>query len=484
MISFKERVNNMKKTFISLLLVLLFVFSFSPFSFADGGNWNTMPTITHVYEFAKEKIALEWDGNADLYQIYVDGKVVATVNINTAIIDIKSGNHQIIIVPIKYESKNVDTRIDFSIASLASGSIDLGALGIDPKDLVQGNASKTYKLKYAVNPLYNAVPEILGAYTDFDNQVLISFSDKYDADIYRISITSGKDVNYVEFDAANNADLSFISKVNSSVTISLNHEYLKTHGCLIPELDQKYSFSVQLQKHPVNLVDGVKEPESVLESKESKSFTYTPYAAWKNAPDITYASQTADGQITLRWDHDDNNLGCEYKIVRYDKILGVKKGETELGRTDKCEFTVKDLMNGKYIFAVIPVYSREDGLASEEVEVELKNNWVIAPALDCTPGDKGQVTLKWACAPGVESYHVLVSAGSGSLLRLVNLDFNKYAEFDVPAKAGDMEYVFTYKDPIDPENGVKLKFEIYGVRYAANGEEQKSATTKQIVVAK
>ena len=471
----------MKKLAISLLLVLALIFALSSFAFADHDNWNAMPTITHVYEFSKEKIALEWEGNADLYQIYVDGKTVATVNINTAIISMKAGSHQIVVVPIKYESKNVDTRVDIDI-SFVSGSVDLAALGIDSKDLVQGTASKTYKLNYSVNSIYNAVPEIAGAYTDFDDRVLLSFSDKYDSDIYRVAIKSGKDVNYVEFDSANKKDQALIAKNNTSVTITLDQDFLKAQGCLVPELDQKYSFSVQLKKRPVNLVDGSKELETVLESKESKALTYTPFAAWKNAPDITYASQTADGQITLRWDHDDNDLGCEYKIVRYEKILGVKKGETELGRTDKREFTVKDLMNGKYIFAVIPVYSREDGLASEEVEVELKNNWVIAPALDYSQGDKGKVILKWASAPGVESYHVIVSAGSGSLLRFVNLDFNKYTEFDVPAKTGDIEYIFTYNDPIDPDNGVKLKFEIYGVRHAANGTEQKSATTKQVVI--
>ena len=77
-----------------------------------------------------------------------------------------------------------------------------------------------------------------------------------------------------------------------------------------------------------------------------------------------------------------------------------------------------------------------------------------------------------------------VSAGSGSLLRFVNLDYKKYSEFDVQAKPGDMEYTFTYKDNIDPETGVKLKFEIYGIRHTATGSEQKSATTTQTIIVK
>ena len=88
------------------------------------------------------------------------------------------------------------------------------------------------------------------------------------------------------------------------------------------------------------------------------------------------------------------------------------------------------------------------------------------------------------CAQAVESYHVVVSVGSGSILRFIDMDYNKYSEFDVPAKNGDMEYSFTYKEEIDPNTGIKLKFEIYGIRHAADGTEQKSATTKQTVVVK
>ena len=84
----------------------------------------------------------------------------------------------------------------------------------------------------------------------------------------------------------------------------------------------------------------------------------------------------------------------------------------------------------------------------------------------------------------MESYHVTVYAGSGSLLRYVNLDFKEYTEFDVQAKAGNMEYIFTYGEDIVSDNGVKLKFEIYGIRHAANGTEQQSSSSKQIIAVK
>ena len=478
----------MKKVAVSIFLVIVLISLLCVPAFADSNDWATKPTISHVYELSKEKIGLEWEGKAVLYQIYVDGKVVSTVNLNNAIIELKAGKHQIRVVPISYKSKNADTNfsVNFGLGEFAEagGSIDLGALGIDPKDLYQGTASDIFKINYSVNPLFSAVPQVVSAYTDFDNQVLLTFTDKYDSDVYSITVKNGKDVNYVDFDTTDPKAAPLITKSNSQVTIKLDSSYLKAQRCMIPELNQKYSFAVKLLRCAENYVDNEKESFTMLESKDSKPFDYTPYAAWKNAPEITYASQTADGQVTLRWEHEDNGLGCNYKILRYDKLIGVKKGETEIGETSEKEFVVKDLMNGKFSYAVVPLYSREQGIASEEIQVEVKNNWVVAPVLDCTLGSNKQVSLKWASPQGVESYHIVVSAGSGSLLRFVNLDYKKYSEFDVQAKPGAMEYMFTYKDNIDPETGVKLKFEIYGIRHTATGSEQKSATTTQTIIVK
>ena len=166
-------------------------------------------------------------------------------------------------------------------------------------------------------------------------------------------------------------------------------------------------------------------------------------------------------------------------MVQYEYVLGVKKGEKVVGRTIDKTFTIKDLMNGKYTYSVVPTLSKEKGLASATAEVEISNSWVVAPSLTCEQGKKGEVILKWSSPQAVESYHVVVSVGSGSILRFIDMDYNKYSEFDVPAKNGDMEYSFTYKEEIDPNTGIKLKFEIYGIRHAADGTEQKSATTKQ-----
>ena len=473
----------MKKTAIILIgSVYSLIFCFCLPAYANNEGWEEMPVITHVYELSKEKVYLEWEGKSDLYQIYIDGKNEKTVKIENDIVDLKQGMHQITVVPIDYKAKDVDTKISIDLFSVAGGSIDLGSLGIEPKDILQGTPSKNYSINYNVNPIFSAVPEVVNAFTDFNEMVSLTFTDKYDSDIYKIAIRSGKDVNYVEFDAAKDEDARFISKNNSSVTVILDWEFLKQQGCMIPELNQKYSFSVKLQKHPDNYVDGEEVPGSILESKESKEFDYTPYAAWKNAPEITYASQNAEGQITLQWEHEDYGVGCEYQIICYEKLMGIKKGETEIGRTHDKKYVIKDLMNGKYTYVIVPLYSGEKGFASDDIEVEVKNDWVVAPSLDCVPGDNNQVILKWPSQKEIEKYHIVVSAGSGSWLRFVNMDYVKYDEFEVEAKSGDMEYLFTYEDAIDSEDGVKLKFEIYGIRYTADGKEQKSATTKQTIV--
>ena len=477
----------MKKRIVSLFFLLMLFVTICIPAFAADDNWAEAPIITHVYEYSKGKLFVEWEGNSILYQVYLDGKKEKTVNLSSTLLDVKAGRHQIAIVPIILESKSGDSNfeIQMSLPILTetnfSANIDLKSLGIDPKDIILGQQSKPFSLTYSADPIYDSVPEIVSAATDFDNNVILSLRDKQNADAYIITVKSGKDINYIEFRAS---DKKHVSKQNTLVTVTLDQTYLKENGIMVPELNEKYSFYVTLKKYALNLVDKRSEETTSHESKSSKAFDYTPFAAWKNAPEITYASQTADGQITLRWEHDDNKLGCEYKIVRYDKILGVKKGEAIVGKTPEKEFIIKDLLNGKYTYVVVPVYDKEEGLASEDVSVELQNNWVLAPSLECSLGKEKEVILKWSSSQGIEKYHVIVSAGSGSLLRFVNLDFNKYKEFDVQAKPGEMEYKFTYEDSIDPELGVKLKFQIYGIRHAADGTEQRSATTSQTIVVK
>lgn len=478
------------KRIISLLSVLFCLFYYCSVLGDTNDDWKEKPIITHLYELSKEKLSLEWEGNADLYQVFVDGKIVSTANIKYSEINLAPGAHQILIMPVSYEKRDVDSNLDLNLNFDGEGllskignlganfNINLASLGIKYEDLVQGTSSDSLKIKYNTSPIFGSAPDITNVYTDFADQIHITFSDKYDSDNYLINITSGKDNNYVEFDSKDQNASNLISKDKSTVTITLDSDYLQDHGCMIPELDQKYGFSVKLQKWPVDYVDGEEVTTAVLESKESKTVEYTPYSAWKNAPKIKSASQTAEGQVNLQWNHDDNGLGCEYHILKYDMVVMVKKGEDEIGRTTDKEFTIYDLMNGKYTYAVVPVLGIEQGFASESVTVEIKNDWEITPSLEIENGNNKQATLKWKSVEGVDQYHIRVFASNKSLLSKVSLDFKLLEEIDVPNKSGNMEYIYDFSEI---ESGAKLKFEIYGLRHATNGDDQKTETGSQTI---
>ena len=240
-----------------------------------------------------------------------------------------------------------------------------------------------------------------------------------------------------------------------------------------------------IRKYATSLIDGTVEKTVINESKVSKELAYRVTAAWKDAPVITFASQTADGEITVQWDHEDYGAGCEYSVLYIKKTLGVMTGQEEWGRTSDHEFKKTDLANGSYCINIVPVFGDEKGTNSADANVEIKNEWVVAPELVCEQIGANQVKLTWKTSPNVESYHVTVSTGdNASLLRFVDLDYSKYTEFDLDTAEGDMEYIFTYDRDIDPENGLKMKFEVCGLRHTASGEEQKSATSVKTIVLK
>ena len=141
--------------------------------------------------------------------------------------------------------------------------------------------------------------------------------------------------------------------------------------------------------------------------------------------------------------------------------------------------------NGGYCINIVPVLNGEKGSYSVDANVEIKNEWVVAPSLNCEQLADNQIKLTWKAPGNIESYHITVLRGdNNSILRFVDLDFSKYTEFDVPAVQGDMEYIYTYDDPIDSVNGTKMKFEIYGIRRTTTGGEQRSATSSKTIILK
>ena len=117
----------MKKILLSALTVftLLFLFNAAVFA-ANNDSWDEKPVLTQVFELAKGKIFLEWDGKADLYQVYVDGENVSTVNLKYAIVDMKDGVHQIAVIPVDKVTK--DDSNNFSLDAKVSGLNQLSKL--------------------------------------------------------------------------------------------------------------------------------------------------------------------------------------------------------------------------------------------------------------------------------------------------------------------------------------------------------------------
>lgn len=471
----------MKKLFALMLLLL----SVSCAYCEESNVWRTAPVITKAYELSAGKLYLEWNGQAPVYQVYMDGRSVANVIVSNAVIDVKKGTHTILVYPIN-EAKAADTKVDIGVGSnsFIGGNleVDLALLGLDPKNLSAGAASVPLNIDYTPDPIFSTAPSEISASTDWNNMVHLSFTDRYYSDEYVVTIKVGKDTSYVRFSTNEDESSKYISKSNSTVSLTLEPDYLVSQECIIPELDTKYSFSVQLRKYAKNLINGESIIAAIHTSKDSSAYQYTPIATWKTAPVVSFASQTADGQITLQWTHDADNIQCEYAIMKLKKTMGIKTGEEEVGVVSENSFVINDLLNGKYDFTIIPRFNNEQGIASSEISVEVKNDWVVAPTLSCVQTGPSSLLLTWMPEPSIEYYHVTVYSGdNASILRFVNLDFKKYAEHELRSTGSQMEFAFTYPEAVVVEDGQKLKFEVYGIRRTAAGEEQKTATSSHII---
>ena len=507
----------MKKV-VAILLALVMVFSLAAWTYAEEtSDWSTAPVFTKAYEQSSGKIYIEWTGGAALYQIYVDGTKKADVTVSHHIIDLSKGTHTITIYPIYEQKKDVSTKIGVNVDVPIGGKVgdvvggigellggdgdsegsggsgganinldlDLAALGLDPKDLIPGTPSEPLNIDYKVDPIIDGVADNLVASIDFNNTVAISFSDHYNADEYEITIKQGSNSNYVIYRPGNAEDSKYLSRDNDKVYILLDPQFLAKQDCAAPKLETDYRFSVLMRKQARDYVKGEKIPSIIHSSKQSGELSYKPVALWKSAPQITFASQTADGEITLQWDHEDNGLGCEYAVMKINKALGVMTGEEQFGITKEHTFVIRDLNNGGYCINIVPLYNGEKGTYSKDANIDLKNNWVVAPALSCEQVDSKKVKLTWKAPANIEYYHITVLTGDiNSVLRFVDLDYSKYNEFDVNAAEGDMEYIYEYDKDVDPVNGIKMKFEIYGVRHTESGAVQQSATSSQTIVVK
>ena len=475
------------KKFLLIIAVAILVVMINTILAETEGNWFDAPVISKAYVQSVGKLYVEWEGSAPVYQVYLDGSKIADTTLNHQVVNIEKGSHLIWIYPLN-EERNADTKLDVSVGSdfISGGiNIDLSALGLDPKRLVPGNPSEKLSIDYKPNQIVNAAPEKISAVTDSENRVILSFEDPYVSDEFLLTIKHGRNTNYLTFARNGETEKDLIDEKGSIVSLTLDPAYLRAQECVIPEVDEEYRFTVQLRKYGTDLVSGEKIRTIVNDSQTSGELLYKVIPMWRIAPVISFASQTADGQITLKWDHEDYGYGCNYIVMKINKVLGVMTGEEELGRTKDHEFIVNDLNNGGYCINIVPILNGTKGTYSADANIEIKNEWVVAPDLHCEQVGKNQVKLTWKAPENIEKYHITVSRGdNNSLLRFVDLDYSKYTELDLDAAEGDMEYIFTYDEPIDPENGTKLKFDIYGIRHDSSGREQMSSGSSKTVVVK
>lgn len=469
----------MRKIVFCLVFLIAIVLSAAALG-ANNPNWERSPVITKAYEISSEHLYVEWEGNSVLYQVQVDGKKVMDVAQAKAIIPIKKGTHSIVVYPINAE-KIAQNIISGKIAGIGTFEVDLSALGIGKNELTFGRASEKLSVDYTPDMIFSAVPDKLTASTVEKNNVKLSFIDRYNSDSYIITIKIGKDINRIQFNLSDRS-AAYISRDNTYTSIVLNADYLSEQGCMIPEVNEKYQFQVQLRKYASNLVKNEKINTVMLDSKTSKWLTYTPIAAWKTAPVINFASQVADGQAKLVWEHENYKTDVEYSIIRNYKTLFVKTGEEVIGKTKRHEYVIDDLMNGNYSFTVVPNYQGEAGPAAEERTVEINNEWVLAPDLNAEQINNNQVKLTWSAPESVDEYLLTVYEGSSkSLLRFVDLDYKKVFETDIDVYSDKMEYIYTYDLTTGNEPAVRLKFEICGVHRNTSGEGLKSAVSRKSI---
>lgn len=464
-----------------LLILVLLLLSVLGVGLAET-DWKTAPEIVEAYEVERNVVYLEWTGNAQIYRIDLDGKQAAMVNGTNSQIPVKGqGRHHVTIYPanvVRNDEINTDMKLDFNLGRIGGLGInlDLASLGIDPKKVEVGTASKMLDFELTSSELDEQMITDLTAQTDEENRAVLLFTDYKNADEYILNIRMKESTSEVVYSTRGDG-AKWISREGTTVRIVLDPEYLIQNSSMVPRLEDTYTFCLQLRKQSVSFVTN--EPVSGLYalSKKSNECKYTLKPLWKTAPVLTYASQTADGQVELTWAHEDYHTGCEYGIYLVEKALGIKTGEKLIGTTDVHSFVIHDLMNGKYTYVVVPILENNKGDTSAEVTVEVRNDWVSAPLLQLETLPSREIRVTWQAGQNIDAYLITVYEGDAkSLLKYANMDFVKKQETELTSTGDTMEFLYAC-----PENVTRLKFEVVGTRHAADGSVQKSAVSTEIV---
>lgn len=471
------------KKFLPLCLLLLCLIVFLPAA-AEQETFESpveVPVILKAYEAEPGQIYLEWSGSSSYYEVHVDGKNIKTVKATHHTFPLKSGTHEIQIFPVIRRESGHDTNVNLDVAGLVGFNVDLAMFGLTADDLTLGPASASVMLDYLPDTIFTSAAAHLSAKTDYTGCVVLSFEAPLPADEYQVKIQQGKDISYIRFSVDSADTASLITQSQSSVSIRLDPAFLKSGRCMVPEIGTKYKFSVLLRRYAENYLSGGVLPSVIHESKESKALSYKPVESWKQAPVITYASQTADGKITLRWEHDSCGADCSYVIYRVKKLGGlISQGKEKLARTKNHAYVLTDLEEGRYYIRVVPEYGGLEGEASKDANLLISNQWQNAPEIISRQTTPTDVLLSWICPEGIDRYHLTVQIPRHSLAGFINLSYETFFETDIDAVPGPMEYTYTYNNPYDKSKSPTLRIQLYGIRLT--GEEEQYTDTAQSTV--
>lgn len=445
-----------------------------------NADWTEMPVILSAHETGKDQFSVTWKGKAPVYMILVDGAEKTVVADTKATFKLENGMHTIQIVPVNRETKRDDIRnISGPITIKTAVSFNLDMYHMQKDHLVAGLFSKEIQIEYSAEKIYDSSPVGLKAAMGLHGEVHLTFTDPLDVNNYLVSYKTGNEEHSVTYNKADRASTKWITLDNTSVQIIIDPGFLQTNNMSAIQFDKDYSFSVLLQKNPTEYVAKQEKADNILSSKKaSVNLKTTP--VWKDAPIITFGEQTADGEVTIRWSHPAVELGCQYILSLRNKAAFITTGESELIRVNGAEAVISNLQNGNYTLVVTPENEGSRGTSSAEYTVAVNNNWSQAPEVILTQLDSRSAKVEITHVYGIESYIIRVSCGnSANILRYVNLDFSLYDEYTVDAKSPVTDFIFRYEKEANPEDVIRVKFEIYGIHKSDDETLQHSATITQ-----
>lgn len=401
MIKMEDRIvllNWTKKRFHLVIFIISLILISHAFTVYAGtaDDWKKQPLISEAYEQAQGKIYLEWTGKATFYQVYMDGKLVKVTDVTSTLIDMDKGMHTIRVVPAQKE-KGSGIDVGFNAKDLIGINLDIAL-----KETITGIPSDPVSIDYIPDPLQQASLNAPVAEQNADNDVILSFTDRYNADEYLLTLKEGNDTSHLRLLPLDEKHKNNISSTDHKIAIRLDPAYLRENESMGIDLGGKYLFTIQLRKYAVSYINGEKIKTAIHESKASEELKFTPVEAWRSSPTIIVADQSGEGSVKLRWSHGyEDSVNSEYEVALVNKVLGVKSSETVLARTDTKEIEVFDLEDNDYNFVVTPLKDGKKGETSPEAGVKVKNTWNAETSLKTTQVGKNQVKLEWNAAIGV-----------------------------------------------------------------------------------